>query len=167
MSQAQAEQKNDADAAQQKMERIRQQLIDRVTRSSETMQAYTVVVIFGAFAALFTIWSYTKDYLGQWATYWVGALLGTSVIVFVAFEVFKVASAGFQSMKVVELLNKELTPEEFVSEQRELVKKQNNFNHMVNYPVWMAALVITVVTGFGSAGILMFHFVSALANGKI
>lgn len=154
-------------AEQQRMERVRYQLIERLSRSGDTMQAYTVVVIFGAFAALFTIWSYTKDYLGQWATYWVGALLGTSIMVFVAFEVFKVASSGFHSQKVLELLNKELSPREFFAEQKSLVKKQNDFNQLINYPIWMAALFITVVTGFGSAGILMFHFVSALAKGQL
>jgi hypothetical protein len=154
-------------AEQQKMEKVRQQLIDRLHRTSESMAAYTVVVIFGAFAAIFTIWSYTKDYLGEWATYWVGALLGTSIMVFVAFEVFKVAATGFSSVKVVELLNKDLSPSDFFIQQKALVKKQSEFNQLVNIPIWKAALFITVVTGFGAAGILMFHFVSAIAKGQI
>jgi hypothetical protein len=88
-------------------------------------------------------------------------------MVFVAFEVFKVAAAGFNTMKVLDLLNKDLTPSEFFSEHKILVKKQNEFNQLVNYPIWMIALFVTIITGFGSAGILMYHFITALAKGQL
>lgn len=151
----------------QRMETVRQQLLDRVQKGGEIAQTYTVVVIFGAYAGLFTIWAYTKEHMGINTTYWVAALLGSSMMVFVAFEVFKIAANGQFMLKISALVKTEHTPAEFFALHQKLVKDQLAFQQMVLVPIWLAALFITVVTGFGAAAILMGEFVGAIASGKI
>lgn len=123
--------------------------------------AYTTVVIFGGYAALFTVWTQTRDFLSPTNASWVGLLTGVSLAAFVALEVFRMIVKSVELMKVRSLLS-ESNPAQFRDRYNALQAASNRFNRQVLLPVWIAALAITVLTGFGAAFVLMGAFVGEI-----
>jgi hypothetical protein len=128
---------------------------------------YAAVIVFGGYAALFTVWSLTKQFMDARASFWTGMLIGISVLLFVSFEIFKTfASAGVRT-KQTALLNTASTAAELEEGIKRIRREANEFNSMVLIPIWLPIFILTVVTGVGAAGILIYHFASALVSGRV
>lgn len=156
-----AELKKAAEARDAKL--VKELLIDVQSAAYNHAAAYTTVVIFGGYAALFTIWSYTKDHLTERTTYWVALLLGISVLTFVFFEVFKMLLISREIMKMRKLIVKEHPPSALLAERERLAHSTNKLVQRVVVPIWIVALVVTILTGGGAAILLLSAFASSLA----
>lgn len=138
-------------------------LLETQTAAFGHAQTYTTVVIFGGYAGLFGIWSFTRDSLSTNVNFWVGLLIAISMLTFVSFEIFKMIMHTRESIKVRNLFIDALSPEQFLAKHQVLVKESNLTSQKVVIPVWVVALIISTTTGIGAALILIFCFAVYLA----
>lgn len=158
----------DAERIQKEMERqqadnVKKQMLEINSHAYGYASTYTALIVFGGYAALFTIWSYTREHLTPFSTYWSALLLGISVLSFVLFEIFKMVIVSKQMMDVSNLLRKSMTPEQFLSEKSKMDQSANTTFFRIVIPIWIVVLTITVATGFLAAIILLSAFASSIA----
>lgn len=153
-------------STQQAMEAkaIRDLLLDVQSQAYGHATTYTAVIIFGGYASLFTIWTYTKDHLSETMTYWVALLLGISVLAFVFFEVFKMLLLSREMLKIRGLLVQKLPPAVLLRRYEELSQESNFLVLKIFLPIWVVVLIITITSGVGAAVLLLWAFASALAT---
>ena len=84
--------------------RVKELMIEVQTSGFGHAQTYTTVVIFGGYAALFAIWSFTKDFLTDPTVFWVGLLLGTSVLTYVMYEIFAMFRRSVEFLQIRQVL---------------------------------------------------------------
>lgn len=125
--------------------------------------SYTTIVVFGGYASLFTIWTYTKDYLSKETTYRVAIMLGSSVLLFVLFEIFKMVIVSYEMMKVRALLVNQFPPAVLLAKRAALARNSKLFVQRIVVPTWIIVLIVTIITGFGAAFLLLGAFASYLA----
>ncbi|MDP1700836.1 MAG: hypothetical protein Q8L53_07760 [Aestuariivirga sp.] len=149
-------------ASSKQANEIKDILLETQTAAFGHAQTYTTVVIFGGYAGLFGIWSFTRESLSEGTNVWVGLLIGISMLTFVSFEIFKMIVHTREHIKVRNLLLAQLTPAQFLSKHASLVKENNLTIQRVVIPVWVAALIISAGTGVGAAIILLSCFSAAV-----
>ncbi|MBD0416520.1 hypothetical protein [Oryzicola mucosus] len=140
--------------ASHQAQKVKDTLLEIQSAAYNSASTYTTVIIFGAYAGLFTIWGNTRDFLSQFATLSVALLLGTSAFFFVLFEVFKMLIVSANQLKIRKMLIEPLPAEEFLRRHAEIAKDTNTLVQRVVMPVWIVTLVITIICGFGAALIL-------------
>ena len=128
-------------------------------------QTYTTVVIFGGYAGMFAIWSFTRDSLSSQMNSWVGLLLGVSLLIFVLHEIFGMIMRAKEFLATRKLLIAGLPPAQFLTELRELKRKSSLRIQRIVLPIWIGALVLTVATGVSGAIILLYAFGTTLFAG--
>lgn len=152
-----------ANQQQQDADRVKAVLLEMQTAAFGHARTYTTVVIFGGYAGLFAIWNFVRDDISARTSHLVGLLIGISLLTFVSFEIFGMIIRSIEFFKVRNMLVKELPPAKFLAERERLTKESNFLVQKVVIPVWVIALVISVVTGIGAAIILLFTFSNALS----
>lgn len=126
--------------------------------------AYTAVIIFGGYAGLFTVWSNTKGIIPPRIETLVGLLLGISMFFFVAFEVFKMIMTSKDMLKVRSILAKNYPADELVRKVNDAEKQNNKLVLRVIVPIWICCLVVSLLSGFGAALVLMGTFINSLLS---
>lgn len=154
---AEAEQRRQTDE-------MRQAIADILASAYDKATAYTTVVIFGAYAAYFGIWAYTRDLMTPKVTYWVALLMGISILTFALFEVFKMLVTSREFMKMRGLLGRELSPKQFLDERKKLKNEGDKFIRHIVMPIWAGALLVSLVTGLAGATLLLWNFVASLPS---
>lgn len=144
--------------------KIKELLIEVQSAAYGYATTYTTVVIFGAYAALFTVWSHSKEALSESETARVAMLMGISVIAFVGFEVLKMLVTSREFMRIRALLVNEHPPAVFLEKREALARSQNLFAQRVLLPIWVFTLLVTIITGFGAAFLLFGSFFSILCE---
>lgn len=139
-------------------------LIETQSAAYNYATSYAAVIVFGAYAALFTIWTQARAALSEETASLVGLLMGISIVAFVAFEVFKMVMISRNLVQTRNLLVKNYTPAEVIQKRADLVKSQNLWTIRVAIPVWIIALTVSALSGFAAAFILMGAFVRNLAS---
>lgn len=145
-------------------ESIRALLAEMQASAFAHSNTYVTVVVFGAYAGLFTIWSNVKDHLSADMVYWIGLLIGVSMTCFVAFEIFKMVIVSRDMMAVRALIVADISPEERDQRRKQIGAKSNFFITKVAIPIWVGALAVTAATGFGAGILLMIVFIRGLAK---
>lgn len=128
------------------------------------MQTYVTIVVFGAYAALFTIWSFTRDSLSETEVFWTGLLMGLSVLAFTSFEIFRAFLISLEQIEIGQLVGRELPARQFLVERREVARRHQRRINRVLIPTWIIAWMITVVTGIGAAVLLIGAYVAELVS---
>jgi hypothetical protein len=145
------------------VDEVKKSLMETQSASFNFATAYTTVIIFGGYASLFTIWSYTREHLPKITSYRVALLMGVSILCFVLFEVFKMLLVSRELLKVRELLVNRLSPSEFLEKREKLARESHNLTQKLVLPVWAIILVVTVLTGVGASVLLLSAFATELA----
>lgn len=145
--------------------RVKELVLEVQSTAYGYAMTYTAIIIFGGYAALFTVWTHTKEYLNATTTMWVALLLGVSVLCFVMFEVFKMILTSIEFMKVRSLLVVDYPPAILLEKRAQLARQQNVTVQRIVVPIWIVVLIITIVSGFGAAFILLASFISFLSSG--
>ena len=149
------------------VERMKDVLLELQTAAYSHAQAYTTVVVFGAYAGLFTMWGFTREHLDQTITFTVGLLIGISLLAFVSHEIFSMIIRSREFFKMRGLFVQELTPAIFLAKRKKIAKEANIFVQWIVIPVWLVALSISAGTGIAAAIFLLYAFASALYAGLI
>jgi len=129
-----------------------------IVSSYEQAKSYSNIIMFGGYAGLFAIWSFTKDDLEKWQSLTVGLLTAISILIFVLFELISTWLRGKQAnslmvqLKEAEELHK--FPEEYGKSEQAMAAK-----HMKIWPYFFFG---SVITGVGAAVILVYSFISGL-----
>ena len=121
-------------------------------------QAYTNLIIVAGYAGFFALWNFVQDDITKTQLFWSGILITISLIVFVLWEVYGMFRRSRSLLEISEAVNK---PNEF----EELIRshKQKESERAISYGrTWIAALSITVLTGFSAIGIMLWSFISGL-----
>lgn len=142
--------------------RLRDFIVEVQSSAFNHAQTYTTVVIFGGYAGLFTIWSFTAEHLSQTVSFTVALLIGVSLLTFVLFEIFRMVIVAQDMMELRGLILRPLPPDELFAQRERLAKAQNRRMVRIVLPTWVGALVVTVITAIGAAAVMLFNFASGL-----
>ncbi len=146
----------------EKQKEITIEIISRVaTVTYDRAMAYTNIVIIAGYAAAFTVWSFTKNHLPEWAMLSTALLLIISVSVFVAFETFKMILNSRHIMKMGSVVKPAQTFEQFQKALNDH-KAEETRQMLWMVRVWVPTLVIVISTGYGAIGILAYNFLLRL-----
>lgn len=154
-------------ALEVQMTSARQSMLDRIDRAAERSQTYTTVVVFGGYAAILTIWGYTKDLLHPWDAYWSAATLIISLLFFVSFEVFKVVVNGSHLLEFSVFLKTAYSPSDFFKEHQKLLTKHVAFEQNILRPFWIVILLLTIIPALAAAIILVKACLGGLLTGAL
>lgn len=120
---------------------------------------YVSVIIVAGYAAFFTMWGSVKENLPRPCILWSGLLMIISIILFVGFEVIKMIFTAISHQRILRAAQ-----EAHRSPTPSVIKDVVNQQSRQFLRLWKFVLVPTVVTGFGSAGILVWAFISGLLD---
>jgi hypothetical protein len=151
-----------ADPQDDAAKKVREAMIEIVTRTFDRASAYTNLIMLGGYAGAFAIWSFTREYLPKTATILVALLLGVSLCTFILFEVFKMFFSTKTFMRQRELLVHQLPPQQFLQELSQFRTSADTLVLKVVMPIWRVAMVISVGTALGAIAILFYNFLAIL-----
>lgn len=155
---------SDMDELARRDESVRALFAEMQASSFAHANTYVTVIVFGAYAGLFAIWSNVKERLSADMVYWTGLLIGLSMMCFVAFEIFKMVVVSRDMMAMRSLIVVDMSPEERDQRKKKLSASANYFINKVVIPIWVITLAVTGITGFGAAVLLMTAFIQGLAK---
>lgn len=154
-----------AEAQKQRVEQIIEKDIEVrvriISQAYDRAVAYSNFIIMAGYAAAFTVWSLTKDYLPEAATIAVGLGLVVSLFTFCGWEVYKMIYTSGELRRCADVLLKNLPPEEFFKEI-EKVQRRAERDKLRVHRYWIFVLVMSVPSGFGAAALLFYNFVANL-----
>lgn len=125
--------------------------------------AYTNMLIAAGYAAAFTVWSLTKNYLPEKAMIAVALGLTISLFTFCVWELFKMIYTSGELRKLGEVLLNKTEPEKYFQEMSKIQSKANKDKiRLLRY--WIAVLVVAISTGLGASMLLLYNFAANLLN---
>lgn len=130
-----------------------------ITASYTSAQAYTNTIIIAAYAAFFTMWSFTRSAANVRLMVISAALMLISIIVFVVFEVVKMTITStliHRQIKAVE-------SSDAIVKLRAIDEATSKGALRFGY-YWIFTLVVTMATGLGAAAVMGFAFAQLLAQ---
>lgn len=135
-----------------------------IAEAFDRSTAYANIIILAGYAGFFATWSFVKDYLTERSTIITALLMVLSVIVFVAWEMFKMILGAKDLNRLSHLVpTPPLSPEQFF---KRLNRIQNVLQirkvSLVRY--WYVVLTTTVLAGFGAGFILVYNFIAKLTG---
>lgn len=151
-----------AEAAQKKQQEEYIRVLTRIiSHSYDRAAAYTNLIILAGYAGMFTLWSFTKDYLNETIEIFIALMVGASLFIFCAWEVYKMIYSSRLIKKQAELVMEPLAPKEF-QQRSEAITLSVNRDNIKLHNQWLFVLTVTIILGFGGASILMGYFVIKL-----
>lgn len=132
-------------------------LIQLQASGFEKSTAYTNIILLGGYAGAFTLIQATKEFIPDRALIFSALLLAFSVVVFCGWEVAKMIYYAWHNQKVIPLLNKQLSPEEFFRQLRELQNAENQSLIRIGH-WWRIVLILSVIPGFSAGAILLYNY---------
>lgn len=161
MGAAAAQQRQAALAANQRkaidaMTEVQGKLIDRAA-------AYTNLMLLGGYAGFFALWSGTRTSLPEKANIAVAALAGTSLAIFIIFEIYKMVINARRFLNNRAFFTQSGTPEEFVQRLEEF-KREEAKAPVAFMGIWIAALGGSIFTALLAFGLLSYNYFAVLFN---
>lgn len=146
----------DETAADARLEKLRAYYADVFERG----QRYTGFLIAAGFAAFFTIWGGFRPIMPSWAILLTGAMIGTALILFIGYEIWKGRCMSIQAARLSAALLK-ATPATFDS----IMAAENAISTRESLEanrLWPWVFYSTVVLGIGAAVLsALFGFLGA------
>ncbi|WP_444624287.1 hypothetical protein [Halomonas sp. AOP27-A1-34] len=118
--------------------------------------SYSNVIIAAGYVGFFALWSSLKEDLPMWAILSSGALILTSLLIFISFEVYKMCSSSLGLRRVANGLSR---PNQNTLAEIQRIQTQMSIN---NARVWIFTVIPTVITGVGAGLILLICFLMEL-----
>ena len=120
--------------------------------------SYSNLIILAGYAGIFGIWQFTHKILSNQMTILVALLTSCSLIIFVAYETWKMIAEAIFIRRINKIIEEKITPQERLSVWgqvfTEYARKQSK--------IWIFFLVPTLLAGFSAAFILIFQFIKNL-----
>lgn len=126
------------------------------------MQTYTTVVVFGGYAALFTVWNFMRDQIPAPNQYWVAIFAGVSLLLFVFHEVYAMTTRAENSEKRYRRLAATAGEHDWLAEWQAIDKEERAFDQRVLRRVWSICLFLIVVCALVASVILLVSFFDAI-----
>ena len=133
-----------------------------LTSSYDKASSYSQVVLGIGYVSIFAAWGFTKEFLTRGEVLWSALLACISVFFFVIFDVVTMFIA---SRSVLELARSAQDPHAYLQAIEAHQKKEKRLS-AIYARIWIVCWPVSFLTGIGSAGILMWAFVSHLLSGK-
>jgi len=124
----------------------------------EKAVAYTNLVIIGGYAGMFAIWQLMRTRFALSQELIVAALMTSSIILFVGFEVYKMISNAYFYRQLDRVISSQV-PELERAHAWQIAWKNHGAKEA---KVWIYFLVPTVITGFGAGFLLLWNFIAAI-----
>ncbi|WP_155643195.1 hypothetical protein [Photobacterium leiognathi] len=123
-----------------------------VTHIYGKANSYSNVIIAAGYVGFFTLWSSLKNNLPQWAILSSGALMLTSLIIFIGFELYKMISVSIKMHRFSKRLQK---PDMSTLSEIQRIEQKSA---LISARVWVFTVIPTVCTGVGAGFILLYCF---------
>ncbi len=142
-------------AAEERLqESLEQRIVAMQSQMFDKAAAYNNIIVTLGYAGFFAIWTFTKDNLATWDTVLIAALLGTSLMLFIAWTlgISMVNARLVQRMGAVLNAEYESREDKVAAAIAFETKHQKKLLRVLS--VWMPVFYMTVFTGF-SAGLIL------------
>lgn len=152
----------------EKFERNEEQInqYKEVVRDSFGQAAGYARVITGlGYAGIFTLWGFTKEHINETATFLVAILMSVSLVVFVAWEIYRMISEAFILKWTGALIVKSLAASEpdDIARVAKLGREANAWSQRYMsriFAVWLVVLLVAVGTASAAVLILIYNFLA-------
>jgi len=136
-------------------------LIKVATGTYSAAVAYGNALVAWGFVVFFTVWSYTRQFVPEWAVLTTALMMALSAMLFVGFEIYKMLETQFLALalpNVVKATGGDLS--------QAIVKYQQRAESQLRrmFFVWMFVFPLTIASGYGAVLILVTFFVRALLH---
>ncbi|WP_404397409.1 hypothetical protein [Idiomarina loihiensis] len=118
--------------------------------------SYSNLIIVAGYVGFFTLWSSIRPELPNWAVLSSGGLILTSLMIFIAFEFYKMTSISIQMHRISKRLDK---PNMGTLDEIQDIQKRSSLN---NAKAWIFTVIPTIVSGFLAGLILLYCFLIEL-----
>jgi hypothetical protein len=143
------------DAERARLKKRHDEILASYQGFHRTATAYNAAMMGAGYAALFTIWNGTRHRLPDHAVLLSGALLGVSLMIYVLFELGKMAAWGSNAHEFSDLTEKAYTTADFERRWAEAQARQNRAITIAN-KFQPLAFWGSVITGFAAATLLAY-----------
>lgn len=130
----------------------REEISAFVNETLEKHSNYTQIVTLLGYGGFFALWAATADKMPDQVFAWAGALIGLSVLVFVAWELYK---AGVTGRALVRLGRGDLSIEEY----RALGMSMNRW--------WFPVFLLSTATGVVAGALILGWYIWAAITGVL
>jgi hypothetical protein len=137
------------------------EFIQRQDQIFQKLEAYSSAIILLGYAGLFAVWGFVKDHLSHRAMVTTAALVGFSLIVYIAWEVVGMIQRSLLQLRfnravVARPADQAKAISDFVEQARTAQVRGAGS--------WLVILVLTVVPGFAGALILLYNAFADLTH---
>jgi hypothetical protein len=133
--------------------------IQRQEQIFQKLEAYSKTIIVLGYAGLFALWGFVKDHLSHRAIVWTAALVGSSLIVYIAWEVGLMVQRALFQHRFNQALK--ANPADWAKAINDFVE-QTRAAEIRGTGWWLVILIFTVVPGFAGALILLYNVFAEL-----
>lgn len=116
--------------------------------------SYSNIIIAAGYVGFFSLWGSLKKDLPFWAILVSGALILTSLLIFIGFELYKMISNSVQMHRI----SKRLQAPDMGT--LTLIQKIERESSLRNAKVWIFTVIPTVATGLAAGLVLLFCFLT-------
>jgi hypothetical protein len=120
----------------------------------EKLDAYSKAIMLGGYAGIFAIWSFSRDILTPRATEWTAILAGTSLLIYIGWEIIGMATRAIRHHKFNLLINK--SPSEFFKSLED-VRTADRTGMVREAWAWRFILLATAGSGYAAALLLLYN----------
>ena len=147
-----------ADTDADEFQELVQKQKDLISNVYAQAHHYTTVIVFGGYAALFTLWNFTKEVLWDWQVFVIGLSITISMMLYISSEIYGAWKRGKQAQTQMNDLNDAQQMGKFPDEYGKLdIEQTNNF-----MAIWHYFFIGTVFFAVLAAFILLYSFIDGL-----
>jgi hypothetical protein len=137
------------------------EFIQQQNQIFQKLEAYSKTIIVLGYAGLFALWGFVKDNLSHRAIVWTAALVGFSLIVYIAWEVGLMVQRALSQHRFNQTLkanpaDRAKAISDFVEQTRAAEIRSTGW--------WLVILILTVGPGFAGALILLYSVFADLTG---
>ncbi|MCB4771181.1 hypothetical protein LGR54_21455, partial [Ancylobacter sp. Lp-2] len=124
----------------------------------EKATGYMNVITLAGYAGCFALWTVIQGDLSRHRNAWIALFLGTSLVAFVVFEVYKMAASAIAMRHIYRLVRSTAPPADYLEIKDKLTFAQR-LTQISEYPIWVTSLTVSTSTGIIAAIILFWNYV--------
>jgi hypothetical protein len=147
--------------AQEDSHAVMAKTVEFNARIYEKAASHNNVMLLAGYAGIFAIWGFVKDFLSKNASLWIAILIGSSLLLFVVFELIGMYLRARPAFKFAKISKK--SPDEYLAALPEFFNDMNK-QSLAAVLVWKVLFYPTVVAGFSAAILLMVNVFRRLAD---
>lgn len=121
---------------------------------------YTTIVVVAGYAAFFGIWDKVAEFLTSQNNLHIAIAIGASVLLFIVFEVFKMALYSVSMLGLTRALTQQ-TPQQQIAQMLTNELRDNKVQHVATI-VWIGVLAGVCATAIYAVGAMIYGVVSLI-----